>query len=214
MNRLQKAVLILTIFQASLFAQTVYELPYNSEGNVIKLTISNTSGTEIGDIKVAAVEYPGWIQFKEAWQTIDTLNAEERLPVTFVFSVDSEAPLDSEAEIKFIVSSTDGEMWEKQITVKAGLPKEFTLNQNYPNPFNPETTISYQLPEESKVTIKIFDILGREVQTLVSEQQEAGIYKHKWNASKFASGVYICRLIAETNSGEQKIFRKKMLLLR
>ena len=75
-------------------------------------------------------------------------------------------------------------------------PKEFKLEQNFPNPFNPATTIQYQLPADAKVTLKIYDVLGSEVTTLVNEEQEAGYKEVKFNASNLASGMYIYRLQA------------------
>ncbi len=81
------------------------------------------------------------------------------------------------------------------------LPEKFSLSQNYPNPFNPTTTISYTLsPNPSplglgaRVTLKIYDALGREVETLVNEMKEPGNYSVQWNAAKFASGIYFVRL--------------------
>jgi len=76
------------------------------------------------------------------------------------------------------------------------MPKSYGLSQNYPNPFNPVTTIKYQLPVNSKVTLTIYDILGKEVSRLVNEEQEAGNYEVKFNGGRLASGVYICRIIA------------------
>ena len=78
------------------------------------------------------------------------------------------------------------------------LPKKFVLNQNYPNPFNPSTVISYQLPMSSQVTLKVYDMLGKEVTTLVDAKQDAGTYKKEWNAAKLASGVYFYRIQTET----------------
>lgn len=84
-----------------------------------------------------------------------------------------------------------------------GIIKDFILSQNFPNPFNPTTVISYQLPVNSHVTLKVFDILGREAATLVNEQRSAGRYSVQWNASGIASGVYLVRMEARpTNSGE------------
>jgi arylsulfate sulfotransferase len=74
------------------------------------------------------------------------------------------------------------------------IPANYTLGQNYPNPFNPTTTIRYGLPENAFVTIKVYDILGREVKTLVSEQQEAGNYIVEFNAQGFSSGVYFYKI--------------------
>ncbi len=76
------------------------------------------------------------------------------------------------------------------------IPTQFVLNQNYPNPFNPSTVISYQLPVISKVTLKIYDVLGREVATLVNEEQSAGWREVQWNAKLFSSGIYFYTLRA------------------
>ncbi len=78
------------------------------------------------------------------------------------------------------------------------VPKEFKLYQNYPNPFNPNTVISWQLPVSSQVSLKIYDILGREVTTLVNEERPAGNYEVKFDASGLASGPYIYQLRADS----------------
>ena len=89
------------------------------------------------------------------------------------------------------------------------LPTEYALYQNYPNPFNPSTTISYQILTGSQVILKVFDVLGREVRTLVNQQQQAGSYAVKLNGANLPSGVYFCRLEAGTYHDV-----KKMLLLK
>lgn len=82
------------------------------------------------------------------------------------------------------------------IEVNAGLPKTFALEQNYPNPFNPSTAIAYQLPAASNVSLKVFDMLGKEVATLVNGRQEAGAYTVNFNANQLSSGIYFYRLQA------------------
>ena len=89
----------------------------------------------------------------------------------------------------------------------------FLLSQNYPNPFNPATVISYQLSVFSSVNLSVYDILGREVVTLVSGEQPAGVYKTEWNAS-VASGVYFYRLEAVGKDGNAFVETKKMMLVR
>lgn len=89
------------------------------------------------------------------------------------------------------------------------LPTEFILYQNYPNPFNPTTTIKYDLPNTSDVSVIIYDVLGRKVKELVNTKQQAGRYEIQFNASSLASGVYIYQLIAE-----KYINSKKMILLK
>lgn len=80
--------------------------------------------------------------------------------------------------------------------VRAGLPTEYALDQNYPNPFNPSTQIDYALPSASDVSLRVYDILGRPVATLVAEQQEPGWYSVRWDGGGASSGVYIARITA------------------
>jgi photosystem II stability/assembly factor-like uncharacterized protein len=92
---------------------------------------------------------------------------------------------------------------------QTGIPKEYKLHQNYPNPFNPVTKINYDIPKNTFVTLKIYDILGRETAVLVNETKQAGSYTVEFNASGLTSGVYFYRL--ET-TGYSEI--KKMILLK
>nr|MBP9121179.1 T9SS type A sorting domain-containing protein [Ignavibacterium sp.] len=69
--------------------------------------------------------------------------------------------------------------------------EEFNISQNYPNPFNPSTKITYNIPQRSNVSLRIYDVLGKEIATLVNEQKEAGTYNIQFDASKLSSGVYI-----------------------
>lgn len=96
-----------------------------------------------------------------------------------------------------------------KLTGSTLLPKEFSLSQNYPNPFNPSTTIKYNLPKGSHVSLKLFNILGQEVATLVNEEQKAGYKSIEWNAANVASGVYMYQL-----KSANYVSTKKALLLR
>jgi ligand-binding sensor domain-containing protein len=89
------------------------------------------------------------------------------------------------------------------------VPNEYLLSQNYPNPFNPTTTIKYSIPKLSFVTIKIYDVLGSEVATLVNEEKPFGTYELNWNAANLPSGVYFYR----TQAGNF-IDTKKMIFLK
>jgi hypothetical protein len=106
-------------------------------------------------------------------------------------------------------------VWRRPLSEMTGVvqrhsdaPTQFTLHQNYPNPFNPSTTIEYQIPKQSLVAMKIFDLLGRQVATLVNEKQGAGTYSVQWNATGFSSGVYFYRLEAN----ERKEIKKLILM--
>jgi hypothetical protein len=108
---------------------------------------------------------------------------------------------------EFIFGSSDNQL--SLIQLNEGKPKQYALLQNYPNPFNPTTTISYQLPVASQVSLKVYDVLGREVMTLVNGKQEAGVYNLSLNASNLSSGVYFYRL----QSGNF-VQTKKMMLVK
>ena len=93
-------------------------------------------------------------------------------------------------------------------TISSEIPKGFSLSQNYPNPFNPSTTINFQLPKSANTTIKVFDMLGKEIAELVNENLKAGIHKTTWNAASFPSGVYFYRI----NAGSFTETRKMLLV--
>lgn len=91
----------------------------------------------------------------------------------------------------------------------SGLPTSYELNQNFPNPFNPATSIRYSIPSTSKVTLRVFDILGREVQTLVNSTQAPGEYTVSLNAENLATGVYFYQLSAGTFTATKKLMLLK-----
>ncbi|MFA6469080.1 MAG: T9SS type A sorting domain-containing protein, partial [Bacteroidota bacterium] len=98
---------------------------------------------------------------------------------------------------------------EVEVTINS-TPKEFALKQNYPNPFNPATTIEFTLAEDGFTTLKIYDMLGREVSTLVSEELHAGILHHAtFDASNISSGLYFYRLETQRNAMIRKLVLMK-----
>jgi hypothetical protein len=92
------------------------------------------------------------------------------------------------------------------------LPTEYNLSQNYPNPFNPVTKINYELPKDGRVKLVIYDILGREIKTLVNELKQAGRYTVEFNGNNYASGVYFYRIQVE--GGKSYTSVKKMVLVK
>jgi len=97
----------------------------------------------------------------------------------------------------------------KPVPLPTVLANEFRLLQNYPNPFNPATTIEYSIPENSIVTLKVYDILGKEVASIFNEYQNQGSYIVNWNASSLSSGVYIYKLTAGNYSDTKKMVLSK-----
>jgi len=93
--------------------------------------------------------------------------------------------------------------------ISSEVPKDFSLSQNFPNPFNPTTNIRFALPKAGFVKLAVFDILGREVETLVNEDLIAGSYNADWNASKYSSGVYFYKLETEGFAETKKMVLTK-----
>ena len=117
-----------------------------------------------------------------------------------------------------IFAGTDGRgVWKRPLSeiitgveeIKNNMPTSYSLSQNYPNPFNPSTTINFSVPKSSIVTIKIYDILGSEVKTLVSEEKAAGNYNVQFDDSGLPSGVYFYRMQAGSFAETKKLILMK-----
>ncbi len=105
---------------------------------------------------------------------------------------------------------TDGKyQYSNVVEIESGIPVQYELKQNFPNPFNPTTHINYNLPAEGFVTLKVYDIVGREVATLVNENKKAGSYLVTFDGNYFASGVYLCRIHSGNYSSSIKMLMIK-----
>jgi len=89
--------------------------------------------------------------------------------------------------------------------ISSSMPEDFSLSQNYPNPFNPNTKIKFAIPKFASVRLAVYDLLGREVESLVNQQLTPGIYEVNWNAAKFSSGIYMYRLVTNDFSMVKKM---------
>ncbi len=197
----------------------VYEIPFPagisaSEGNIIELSVANSSALTANQVKVELTSTIAGLKFTEKSATIASINAKEEQKASFIFLVDKSAQVNKEQTLSFTITDKTGQKWTKDIKVIIAPPRTYELFQNYPNPFNPTTVISYQLPAISNVNLKIYDIIGREVANLINEQQEPGYYQKTFDASRYASGMYIYRLIAKDEQNKQHTFVKKMLMLK
>lgn len=133
---------------------------------------------------------------------IDPCNAIPGTPASGTFQIDYINI--SNAENGLFKEASSGNSNESRI-----MPGEYKLEQNYPNPFNPETVIKYNIPKDGLVSLKVYNILGVEIATLINKEQSAGSYSVNFNASGLSSGVYLYKLQAGTCS-----ISKKMLLLK
>jgi hypothetical protein len=141
------------------------------------------------------------------------------------YSFTDQSPVAGKSYYKLKQIDFDGSFeYSNIVEVEFSLPIEFSLEQNYPKPFNPSTKIKYTIPnvtlsgvEGSRVALKVYDVLGNEIATLVNEEKQPGNYEVNFDASKFSSGVYFYEIRVEnpsTSSGEGFVQTKKMILLR
>jgi len=204
-------MLLLPVFGLS---QTVHEIPFASGNNTIELTIANNSNISQEQVKVEVETVPSWIRFTSSQQTLAQVGGNEEKTAVFTFSVEKTAPINTEQTLSFIVTGLTGQSWTKTITLTVAPPEQFELYQNYPNPFNPATTISYQLPRDAAVTLKIFNLIGQELHVLSNAERSAGFHQETWDASRHSSGAYIYELLARTNDGKQTVARKRMMVVK
>ncbi len=127
----------------------------------------------------------------------------------FLLSTDASRQMDGWYIDDISIASTVGVEEESNF-----LPRGISLEQNYPNPFNPSTVIRYSLSVTSNVMLKIFDVLGREIATLVNEEKTAGEYTVQWDAETVPSGVYFYQLEVDERDGTHAVQRKKLIILR
>jgi hypothetical protein len=220
--RLLLATTSLVLGVSSASSQTVYSVPANSTGNQVTLTIANESQyISAEDVEVRAVKHSPAVTFKPHWgkpesQFLKVVPAQKESDVVFVFDVGRDVRINGQDTLEFMIRDKTGLTWRKQVIVTYTAPKAFGLEQNFPNPFNPTTTIDYQLPTDSRVSIVVYDLLGQEIKRLVDEVKQAGYHDQRFDAAGIASGVYFYRMTAHPldGAGDNYISIKKFVVLK
>lgn len=158
----------------------------------------------------------GKVESKEGWNVAGFVNGNGTSTEKNNYSFIDENIESGKYKYRLKQIDFDGSFeYSNEIEVEIGIPDKFELYQNYPNPFNPTTTISYSLPFDSKVIIKIYNILGQDVKLLKDEIISAGNYEVQFNSASLSSGIYFYRFSAESVDGKQKYSSiKKMILLK
>ena len=186
------------IIQTILLSQSKYEVTPGVKGNEIILSLTNSSSSLSAiNLNAQILKSPSSLEFAVNKQTLKQLKPNEEIGVKFVFDVKRNAPPNKTDTLTIQITSTNGVNESKNFYITYLAPKEYQLSQNFPNPFNPTTMIQYQLPVDSRVSLKIYDIVGRELTELVNEDQSAGFKEVNFNAQGFASGFCrdgLCRI--------------------
>jgi hypothetical protein len=172
----------------------------------------STAGDGIySNMLVFPIGTPGFVEFKygAVFNGVDTLNGgASYLDNEAGFSQNHGLTLNLAGGTVYRNNSFGDQITAVVQQQTSEIPKQYTLSQNYPNPFNPSTKINYSIPKSSVVTLKIYNILGQEVATLVNGYQNTGKYIATFNASQLASGIYFYRL----QSGNVSLTKKMILM--
>jgi hypothetical protein len=210
-------ILIVILLSIIVTAQNTYSVQPGVKNNKIVLELSNVSSTEsANNLEVKLIRSSQNLTFNQTEKIIENITQGTETEATFNFDVAYSIENIEADTIEFMITNNQSVYLTKQFILQYSLPIEYKLEQNYPNPFNPTTKIRYSIPNvltteegNQNIVLKIYDILGNEVTTLVNEQKEPGYYEVDFNASGFASGVYIYRLIANNY-----VSVKKMMVLK
>lgn len=209
--------IILTVLALStiVLAQNTYEVSPGVKNNQIILQLLNTSENEkISNLEVKLINSSDNLKFNQSEKVITNIEKGTEQGAVFNFDVAYDIKTAKSDTVEFIITDNSGIHLTKQFILNYAGPTEYKLEQNYPNPFNPTTKIRFTVPsnannEISNVVLKIYDVLGKEVSTLVNEKKESGYYEVEFNAGRYASGVYIYSLRAGNF-----ISTKKMMVLK
>ncbi|HQI40797.1 MAG TPA: T9SS type A sorting domain-containing protein [Ignavibacteriaceae bacterium] len=199
----------LVSFNAAVEENTVYL-------NWITATETNNQGFEIQRSEnFGNEELSEWIHSEQEWNVIGFVPGYGTTSESHEYSFVDNLTLNHNHTLYYRLKQIDYDgsyVYSDIIEVKLETPKQFSLEQNYPNPFNPITTINFNLAFDSKVSLKIFNVLGQEIAVLLNDQMNAGQHKISFNASSLNSGVYFCRLNADAVDGQKFSSTRKMIL--
>ena len=213
-----KILLTVILLSTIIAAQNTYEVQPGVKNNQIVLQLSNISLSEQVSLPKPLLKRGlKNLSFRDIAEETIVINPNEEKEIVYTFDVNYNIGNTTADTIEFLITDNKSIYLTKQFILNYGVPTEYKLEQNYPNPFNPTTKIRYSIPNvalrqaqgDNFTTLKIYDILGNEVTTLVNEQKEPGYYEVDFNASQFASGVYVYRL----QSGSY-VSSKKMLMIK
>jgi Secretion system C-terminal sorting domain len=211
---LLKYSIIIVVVCAVSYAQTVYEIVPGSKNNLFELSVANNTGISAQSVSIFIQGKPDWVSFAANEINLKEIGKAEKQTTQFYFGVSEDAPIGEESNVTFRIVGNKGGGLTKVYNIKVTAPEIFEVLQNYPNPFNPSTTIKYSIPQDTFVSIKVFNVLGERVAELVNKDLKTGMHEVTFNASNLSSGFYFYIVEAKGIDGTKYFDSKKMILLK
>jgi hypothetical protein len=147
---------------------------------------------------------------RQAWEKIGFVEGNGNCNSPRDYSFTDNPSIGSKYYYRLKQIDSDGQTeYSNVISIDLNIPNQYALYQNYPNPFNPTTSITYNLPTDGHVSLKVYDVLGSEVITLVSENQKSGVYTIPFDGKELSSGIYICKITADNFNSSIKMILMK-----
>jgi len=168
----------------------------------------NNTAEETHSVNISVQEKPEWISFNNYEINSVNITNTRAQTIQFYFNVSDNALPGAEGSVTFIITAGNNKEWTRVYKVNVISPRNFEIQQNYPNPFNPATKIKYSVPADGLVNISVFNVLGEKVTDLVNSVHKAGSYEVTFDATNFATGMYIYRM----ESGNFVSVKKMMIL--
>ena len=201
-------------------SETTWSVEPRTKGNVITLEVTNRLPYVLSDVSMAVEHTPEWISVTEQSISSQTLFTDSTAIAQIIFDVHENVASGEQGAITVGLGTEGRTILRKSISLTTAVPEHYELSQNYPNPFNPTTKIEFALPKDSHVTVKVYDVLGREIRTVLDEERPAGFFSTEWDGkndfrSDAASGTYFYRLqTVSTTDNRTFSALKKMILLK
>ncbi|MEL6442847.1 MAG: T9SS type A sorting domain-containing protein [Bacteroidota bacterium] len=183
-----------------------HALPFASTGHALELEVAHADyddeRAEAAAFTVTLTDAPAWLAVTPAALTLDALAPGTDALARFAFDVADTAPVAEPGAMTFEIATDDGQTWTKTVRVEVAAPEAFAVAGAYPNPFAHAAEVVYDLPAGATVTFAVYDLLGRVVHEVRTEQA-AGRHTAAVDGAGLASGVYVWRLVAVGADGQR-----------
>jgi hypothetical protein len=214
-------IILVVLAAVPAVGQTPSRVPADTKENRLMVTVENASTwSDAESLQVRILRSPRGVTFNPLEVRAGRVEHGRSADIALVFDVDRDVPLDRPDTVVLGIAAGGEPLWQKSLVWLFTGPARYNLEQNFPNPFNPVTTIRFALPEQAQVMLSVFDVLGREIRTLIDAPLDRGYRSVEWDARTDAglpagTGVYFLRLHARRAArGGDVVQTRKILLLR